>query len=231
MDNPTVLRLALRPVMHCTHPPVAPEMVRVLRRGRLQSWSSVPARGPFNRFTHIMATMARSRKPRYTFQAFICYDIVAIAKSRNKGDGMSHQDRNFPALMRERGFRVTPQRQMILDAVCEGGGHSTPEQIYERVQARAPAVNRATVYRNLSFLCDLRMILNADMGNGHLAYEIAPESPHHHLVCRRCGKAEQISHGAIDELFAKIDQEYGFSVDREHLMLTGLCRQCRQGTA
>ena len=55
---------------------------------------------------------------------------------------MSHDQQVFANLVRERGFRLTPQRQIILDAICEGGGHTTPEEIYERVQAVAPAVNR-----------------------------------------------------------------------------------------
>ncbi|MBI3360512.1 MAG: transcriptional repressor [Chloroflexi bacterium] len=141
---------------------------------------------------------------------------------------MSHQRWDYAALMRERGFRVTPQRQLILDAICEGGGHTTPEEVYERVRAKSPAVNRATIYRTLDFLCELRLVVAADVGNRRMVYEIAGDTPHHHLVCRTCGKVEQISHETVKALFAKIEREQEFTVDMDHLALFGLCPKCRR---
>lgn len=136
-----------------------------------------------------------------------------------------HHNTDYAALMRERGFRVTPQRQMILEAVGEGGGHHTPEEIYERVQTKAPVVNRATVYRTLDFLCELRLIAPAEIG-GRKLYELVGDEPHHHLVCRQCGREQQIRHDTTRSLFAQIEQEEGFMVDMEHLVLVGLCRDC-----
>lgn len=144
---------------------------------------------------------------------------------------MSHQRWDYAALMRERGFRVTPQRQLILDAICEGGGHTTPEEVYERVRAKSPAVNRATIYRTLDFLCELRLVVAADVGNRRMVYEIAGDTPHHHLVCRTCGKVEQISHETVKALFAKIEREQEFTVDMDHLALFGLCPKCRRAEA
>jgi Fe2+ or Zn2+ uptake regulation protein len=125
---------------------------------------------------------------------------------------------------------VTPQRQLILDAICEGGGHTTPEEIYERVRARTPHVNRATVYRNLDFLCDLRLVVAAQIG-GQMYYEIAGDTPHHHLICRRCNRVEEISHDVVRSLFAKIEREQQFTVDMDHLALFGLCQKCRRAMA
>ncbi|HLF27563.1 MAG TPA: Fur family transcriptional regulator [Anaerolineae bacterium] len=140
---------------------------------------------------------------------------------------MTHQHTNYTARMRERGFRVTPQRQLILDAICEGGGHTTPEEIYRRVQAKSPAINRATVYRTLDFLCELRLVVAVQIG-GHTFYEIAGEAPHHHLICRRCNKVEEIGHDTLKALFAKIEREQQFLVDMDHLALFGLCKRCSQ---
>jgi Fur family ferric uptake transcriptional regulator len=129
--------------------------------------------------------------------------------------------------MRERGFRVTPQRQLVLDAVCDGDGHTTPDEIYERVRAKAPHVNRATVYRSLDFLCEMRLVVAVQMG-GKFYYEIAGERPHHHLICRRCNKVEQIEHYTVKALFDKIARDQHFTVDMDHLALFGLCRKCRR---
>ncbi len=139
---------------------------------------------------------------------------------------MTHQNWDYPALMRERGFRVTPQRQLILDAICAGGGHNTPEQIYARVRGETPALNRTTVYRNLDFLCDMRLVVAAQIG-GQRVYEIAGQAPHHHLICRKCNKMEQIGHESLKGLFAKIEREQEFSVDMDHVALFGLCKKCK----
>lgn len=144
---------------------------------------------------------------------------------------MSHQRWDYAALMRERGFRVTPQRQLILDAICEGGGHTTLEEISARVHAKTPTVNRATMYRTLDFLCELRLVVAADVGNRRMVYEIAGDTPHHHLVCRTCGEVKQISHETVKALFAKIEREQQFTVDMDHLALFGFCPKCRRAEA
>lgn len=140
---------------------------------------------------------------------------------------MSHHRWDYAALMRERGFRVTPQRQLVLDAICEGDGHTTPDEIYQRVRARTPHVNRATVYRNLDFLCEMRLVVAVQIG-GQMYYEIAGDAPHHHLICHNCNRMEQISHATVKALFDKIEREQKFLVDMDHLALFGLCQKCRR---
>ncbi len=140
---------------------------------------------------------------------------------------MTSQDANYAALMHERGFRNTLQRQFILEALRESKGHTTAEEIVERVQAKAAAVNRATVYRTLDFLCEQRLVVAANIG-GQTVYELAGEEPHHHLVCLSCGGQEALEHCTVEPLFAKIERENGFAVQTNHLALFGLCRECRQ---
>ena len=139
---------------------------------------------------------------------------------------MMKPDFDFPALIHQRGFRVTPQRYWILDALREGTGHSSPDEIYRRVSAKAPGVNNATVYRNLNFLCEMKLVVSAQIG-GHLYYELAGSEPHHHLICRKCDQVEQVGNELINDLFARIDREHKFLIDMDHLTLFGLCADCR----
>ena len=139
---------------------------------------------------------------------------------------MSHQTIDYVRRMHERGFRVTPQRQLILDAICEGGGHAAPDEIYARVRRKA-AVNRATVYRNLDFLSEMHLVTSTDVGQGSKVYEIACAAPHHHLVCQKCGEVAQIDHTLVKAFFAKIERECQFTVETDHLALFGVCQACR----
>jgi len=140
---------------------------------------------------------------------------------------MSHHLRDYATLMRARGFRVTPQRQLILEAIDEGHTHTTLDEIYDRVQAKAPAVNRATVYRTLDFLCEQRLVAPAEIG-GRKTYEIVGEAPHHHLVCRACGTEKQIDHEALHALVETLEREQDFTMDMEHLVIFGWCKACEE---
>ncbi|MBX7235435.1 MAG: transcriptional repressor [Caldilineales bacterium] len=137
-----------------------------------------------------------------------------------------HTTHDYAAHIRRQGYRLTPQRQMILDAVCEGGGHTTVDEIWARVQHKAPAINRSTVYRNLEFLQTLHLVVAAEIG-GQTMYEIPHEYPHHHLICQVCGQVIEIGQDALGAAFATIEGQYGFQVGADHLVLKGLCIDCR----
>jgi Fe2+ or Zn2+ uptake regulation protein len=140
---------------------------------------------------------------------------------------MTHHLLNYAARLREHGLRLTPQREMILDAICEGGGHTTFDEIYARLHAKAPAINQATVYRAIKLFCELGFVVVADLGDGKTMYAIAGVMSHHHLVCRACGQVEQIDHAALESLFAAFEREQHFTLDMSHLVLFGYCRHCR----
>ncbi len=140
---------------------------------------------------------------------------------------MHHNWIEITTQLHQAGYRMTPQRQMILEAIRENGGHTTTEEIYEQVHAKAPAVNLATVYRTVDFLRELRLITELHVG-GKTYYEIVSETPHHHLICRACGYTEQIEHRLVEALFTKIEEEQKFTIETDHLALVGLCDHCRQ---
>ncbi|HID53302.1 MAG TPA: transcriptional repressor [Anaerolineae bacterium] len=141
---------------------------------------------------------------------------------------MSHDMTMISARLRQAGFRVTPQRQLILDAVCKLGGHVTPESVYKQVRSITPAINRATVYRTLHFLTEQQILAEMALPNGRTGYEIASETPHHHLVCRQCGGAVEITDEMIRPLAAEIEAQYNFTLDIRHVTFWGLCAECRE---
>ena len=139
---------------------------------------------------------------------------------------MSHDEIKFSKIMREQGYRVTPQRLLILDAVCEGGGHTTFGEIYLRVKEADPLIDQSTVYRTLDLLCEVGVIVSADIGDEGKVYEIAKPTPHHHLVCQVCGNEQELDGDMMQALFEQIKREQGFMVQTDHLVLSGVCRRC-----
>ncbi len=130
------------------------------------------------------------------------------------------------AALRRRGYRVTPQREMIIEVIAHGGRHMTAEEVHTAVHDRAPAVNIATVYRVLDLLVAQGLASRTDLGDGRLAYATCRHGPHVHLVCRQCGHTVEASEALLVPLGDHIRSEYGFAADLQHLSLFGLCGDC-----
>ena len=128
--------------------------------------------------------------------------------------------------LKENGYKLTPQRRIILDIIHEANAHLTGDEICNRVQSRISGVNKSTVYRTLDLLENLGCVYKSEMDN-RFVYHHADEGHHHHIVCRRCNTAIECD----DHLFSSVEQElqkkYGFRVDFKHIVMTGLCRDCR----
>lgn len=140
---------------------------------------------------------------------------------------MSHHRIAYEDIIRAAGHRVTPQRIHILDAVCDGNGHTTLGEIYARARAFDKTIDRSTLYRTLKLFTELGLVVSADKGDGETYYEIAKPQRHHHLVCRQCGQEQEIEHGVMQSMFDQVYETYGFRVDNDHLILSGLCETCQ----
>ena len=131
------------------------------------------------------------------------------------------------ALVREHGGRVTSSRRLLLEALFDGPGHRTAEELAESVQSRAPDVALSTVYRNLDELEKLGVVVHSHLGHGPATYHLA-EGAHCHFVCQECGTAVE----APDELFHSLAEaarrRYGFEIDTRHFAILGRCTACRR---
>ncbi|MBA9003226.1 MULTISPECIES: Fur family transcriptional regulator [Thermomonospora] len=127
--------------------------------------------------------------------------------------------------LRARGYRVTPQRQLVLEAVTSLE-HGTPEEICTEVQRTARGVNISTVYRTLELLEELGLVKHTHLGHGPPTYHLAAEAEHVHLVCRECGAVDDVTPKVADDLVGLLRREYGFETDVHHLTVYGRCRKC-----
>ena len=129
--------------------------------------------------------------------------------------------------LRARGYRVTPQRQLVLEAVT-ALEHATPEEICTRVQQTARGVNISTVYRTLELLEQLSLVTHSHLGHGAPRYHLAAEAEHVHLVCAECGRVTQVGPDAVQALVTALAENHGFETDVGHLTVFGRCAECQQ---
>ena len=129
--------------------------------------------------------------------------------------------------LRDKGFRLTPQRLAILDILQNSDRHMLPVEIVGDAQAKMPGITEATVYRTLEFLTNAGLILPAHIGNGQLVYENA-DHLHHHLICRICSGSVGIDHAILQPLYDQLRESSGFLIDSVHVTLFGICPACQQ---
>jgi Fur family ferric uptake transcriptional regulator len=139
---------------------------------------------------------------------------------------MSHCH-TYIATLRKHGYRITPQREMIIEALAHSSHHVTAEEVYAQVHERTRAVNIATIYRTLDLLVEQGMASRAGLHDGRVVYADAQHGPHLHLVCRACGNAIDASQEMLLSLEIQLKGRYGFTADLQHLTIGGLCSSCQ----
>ena len=140
---------------------------------------------------------------------------------------VSHHGMHWEEALSSAGHRITPQRSIVLDAVCSGGGHTTIGEIYAYARKRDRTIDRSTIYRALHLFTAMGIVLPADTGEGETSYEIRKPEPHHHLVCRQCGGQQEISGPTAQSMFDVVERLYTFQVNTDHLVLFGICAHCQ----
>ena len=138
---------------------------------------------------------------------------------------MSPASGGWESALREHGYRVTPQRQLVLEAV-EVLRHGTPEEILAEVQRHASGVNLSTIYRTLEVLESVGLVTHAHIGHGAPTYHAVDEHPHIHLVCDACGDVTSVPAGVANPFVDALYLDYGFRTDIAHVSVHGRCRAC-----
>src|SRR5437868_1974737 len=113
------------------------------------------------------------------------------------------------------GYRLTPQRQLVWDALRRSGGHRTAEDLFAEVQNTIPAFNIASVYRTLELLERVGLVRTSYLGDGRRTYELAEHDAHghHHLVCEQCHATIHFGPQPVEDMRRQLEQEYGYRFD------------------
>jgi len=133
----------------------------------------------------------------------------------------------FRAYLRNRGVKYTSARRHILQTVLEIDKHFEAEELLYMLRDRGLNVGMATVYRTLPLLVDCGILKQVRFDVKHAHYErVFGEEPHHHMVCRDCGRIIEFSSDAVLELGRRIGRQHDFQVTAHRFQLAGLCSEC-----
>jgi Fe2+ or Zn2+ uptake regulation protein len=127
--------------------------------------------------------------------------------------------------LRERGLRVTPQRVLIHRAVTELSRHATAEEVLKSVSKRLPNASLPTVYATLELFEELGAVRRVSAGDGPALWDPRVEG-HHHFVCKRCGRVEDLDAELELARLWRAARRRGFRPDSAELVVSGLCARC-----
>jgi Fur family ferric uptake transcriptional regulator len=130
--------------------------------------------------------------------------------------------------LRAAGKRVTAAKRAVAQVLIGAGDHLSAEEVTREVQ-HLREVGASSVYRILEEFEELGLALHAHLGPGAAVYHLVGPA-HGHLVCEACGATLEVAANTLDPLGRELRARYGFSLDRHHVALSGLCAACAPPT-
>jgi Fur family transcriptional regulator, peroxide stress response regulator len=131
------------------------------------------------------------------------------------------------ASLKERDFRLTPQRIELVRLIAISEGHPSANQLYERVKEKFPTMSRATVYKTLALLKEVNQVFEIDLReDSH--YDGNRPQPHPHLICMKCNKIVDGELALDTQVIERLEHESGYTILRPQISFYGLCAECKQ---
>lgn len=140
--------------------------------------------------------------------------------------------KEFNEQLKEKGYKFTTQRKLILDVLKENEGkHFTPEEIYNLVKNKNPEIGIATVYRSLALLESMGLVYKVHLGPGTVKYEVDRTDSthkHHHLICLECGEIIEVEEDLLENIEKEISEKHNFIIKDHSVKFHGYCSRCME---
>jgi len=133
------------------------------------------------------------------------------------------------ATLAAEGYRRGGARNAVVELLERQTCALTAQEIDDRLRGEGRSIGRASVYRILELLTELRLVQRIDVGQGVARYERhQPDGDHHHhLVCDRCGRIAPFEDPALEQAIERVSRSLSFAVDDHDVVLHGACGDCR----
>ena len=137
-------------------------------------------------------------------------------------------ERKIAATLRQYGYKLTPQRWVVIRTIISSQDHLTPAAMYKKVHQEHPNIGLVTIYRTLGILAKLGLICELHAGGSCRSYAISAPGRHHHLICSNCGTVVDFTGYNLSRLEQRLFLETGFKVADHLLEFIGLCQACQK---
>ncbi len=153
----------------------------------------------------------------------------ALARAESDASGALSSDGEKPEV-KQRHFRMTRQRRVILETLRENNIHPSADEVYDMVRRELPRVSLGTVYRNLEILSELGEIQKLELSGSMMRFDGVPEK-HYHIRCINCDRLDDAPLGSLDNIEEKLLGATEYKVMGHRLEFMGLCPDCLEKAA
>jgi Fur family peroxide stress response transcriptional regulator len=129
--------------------------------------------------------------------------------------------------LRQRGFRLTPQRVALVRLLAVSEGHPSAAQLYEQLKPQYPTMSLATVYKTLNLLKDLDEVLELGFWDDDGRYDGKRPYPHPHLICIRCRTIIDPKIALAEDMAQQVAQLSDYRIVSHRLDFYGVCPTCQ----
>ncbi len=130
--------------------------------------------------------------------------------------------------LRQKGLKLTRQREEILEAFLNIEEHLSTEDLYKVAKRKNPSIGHATVFRTLKLLIEAGIAKEVYLGDRRVQFEHAHGHRHHdHLVCQSCSKLIETADSEIERLQDDLCKKFDFTPMSHRLQIFGVCKECR----
>jgi len=141
---------------------------------------------------------------------------------------MKLTEKKIYSVMRQHGYKLTPQRRAVVQVVTSSNDHLTPTDIHEKIRDVYSGTGLVTIYRTLEILTELGLICEVHSGGSCRSYAMGSRQHHHHLICSGCGTVVDFTGHYLDGLEKNLSEDSGFRIDGHLLEFIGLCSKCQE---
>ena len=129
--------------------------------------------------------------------------------------------------LKTKGFKITPQRELIFRSFFEMGKHVSVDELYDKVREKDRSIGYSTVWRNLKLICRVGLAQKVNIGDGITRYDRLTKVPHGHLFCLNCKRVIEFNVDQIVGILANTAVDHEFSTRGFKVEVQGLCQDCR----
>lgn len=123
------------------------------------------------------------------------------------------------------GLRSTAPRRAVLE-VLSRGGHLDASEVFESLKHDLPGTSLQAIYIVLGALTQAGLLRKIDGTGGTTRYEARINDNHHHLVCRSCGRIEDVDCAIGAAPCLTPSSTAGFTIEQAEVVFHGLCPAC-----
>ncbi len=134
-------------------------------------------------------------------------------------------NKELTALLRDQGYKVTPQRLAVYEMLARENVHPTAEVLFAKLQVKYPAMSLATVYKTLEILGKIGVINTLNVGEDSFRFD-AEMKDHHHVRCTNCGAVADVVAPDSSRLTKAVETASGYKVKSHQFYFYGLCPKC-----